>query len=112
MKPHSKRLCDFLKSHPFISLNALEKELKMPQGTLWKAMNDKRNIPVRYIFPMIYILADYGLTWNGYTLTQDPETYNVLAHMRDSLIDVREDDSSFEYIVKEFRYIISDYSDL
>lgn len=56
----SNALIEFLKTHPLISLNALEKKLNIPQSTLSKAVKGHRTIPIGYRYKLSLELRSYG----------------------------------------------------
>ena len=53
-------MVEFLRSHPFISVTAVEKAAEMPKSSLRHAMTGKRNIPIQYWYKLNNILTDYG----------------------------------------------------
>lgn len=64
----SDALIEFLKTHPLISLNALEKKLNIPQSTLSKAVkgHKSRSIPIGYWYKFSLELRDYGYHIENY----------------------------------------------
>ncbi len=72
----SDALIEYLKTHPLISLNALEKKLNIPQSTLSKAVkgHKSRSIPVGYWYALSLELRDYGYHIENYiTITIEDE---------------------------------------
>lgn len=61
-KKYTRIVVDFLKSHPLISVNALEKLLDLPFTSVHQAVSGKRLIPKSHIFKILVELANYGLT--------------------------------------------------
>ncbi|MBA4852082.1 hypothetical protein [Emticicia sp. BO119] len=66
-KKYSKEIITFLKSHPFISVNAIERALDLPFTTLSKAMTGQRDISEKHLWNIILALSSYGLTIKGYS---------------------------------------------
>ena len=110
---YSDMICDFLRSHNLISVNALEEKLNIPQSTIGKAMNENRLIPTKHIFPIICELSRYGFEIDGYSLSLDEAT-GVLFGRKfvENIETIEEPQGSFEYIIKEYRNIYSDFFDL
>lgn len=104
---YSDIITEFLKSHPLISLNALEKALEIPQSTLHKAINAARLIPSKHIFPLLCELALYGLEIDGFRLTVD-ESNNIFARKDVETVDSADD----YYLSKQYRWFAGSYSDL
>lgn len=113
---YTKIITDFLRSHPVISVLGVEKELNLPSSTIRSPMAGLREIPTKHIFPIIGFLANYGLQIEGYNLKYDPEDGTLSARKWVENMEVIEVESEtgshFEYIVKEYRWIASDYFDL
>lgn len=109
---YSNIIIDFLKSHPRISVLGLEKELKLPSGTLQHPKAGLRKIPEKHIYPIVCHLADYGLKIDGYTLTHDSSDDTLTG--RKWLEDVKtiELHRTFIYVVKECRMFAGGYFDL
>jgi hypothetical protein len=108
---YSNIITDFLKSHSLISVKALEEALKIPQSTIWKAVQGERLIPEKHIFPLICFLADYGLRIDGHTLEYDHSDGTIIGRKAIE-VETQEDGDGFIYLVKEYRFIVSDYFDL
>lgn len=53
-------IIDWLRDHPLLSLNAIEKQLDLPQGTLSKALKGSRDLPVKHQSPLAELLKSYG----------------------------------------------------
>jgi hypothetical protein len=51
---------DFLKAHPLINIKGLERECKLPSGTIRQALNYNRQIPVKYENQILEVLKKYG----------------------------------------------------
>ena len=100
-------ITEFLKSHPLISLNALEKTLDIPQSTLHKAVNSARLIPSKHIFPLLCELAGYGLEIDGFRLSVD-ESNNIFARKDVETVDSTDD----YYLSKQYRWFAGSYLDL
>lgn len=109
---YSKIITDFLLNRPAISVNYLEKELNLPQSTIGQALNGNRLIPEKHIFPILCFLVSYGLQVDGYNLSFDSESCTISGRKWAENIDTIEEGSGFAYIVKEYRILFSDYSDL
>lgn len=62
----SYALIEYLKTHPLISLNALEEKLNIPQSTLSKAVKGHRPIPIGYWYKLSLELRDYGYHIENY----------------------------------------------
>lgn len=65
---------EYFKTHPLISLNALEKKLNIPQSTLSKAVKGHRPIPIGYWYKLSLELRDYGYHIENYitvTVTEE-----------------------------------------
>jgi hypothetical protein len=67
----SKIIIIFLTSHPIVSLNALELKLNIPKGTLRHAIKGRREIPEKFIEPLMKELEGYGLVGNSEQLKKD-----------------------------------------
>ena len=111
-KKYSDIIVEFLKSHPLISSKALEEALSIPQSTIGQALSGARLIPEKHIYYIICHLANYGLQIDGYTLTYDPSD-NVLTGRKwvENMKTVK-DGGGFAYVVKEYRMLAADYTDL
>jgi transcriptional antiterminator len=111
----SKQVCDFLKSHKLISVNKLEKKLNLPQSTIAQALNSTtRFIPSKHLYSIIFELVQYGLKIDGYEWEIDDNLNvpNIYGRKFVELVDTIEDENSFVYVVKEYRTLASDLSDL
>lgn len=110
----SKQVCDFLKTHDLISTNGLEKKLNLPQSTIGQALNGSRDIPQKHLFEIIRELIQYGLKVDGFdwVLDDEPHVQNIYGRKFVELVDTIEEDNSFVYVVKEYRTLASDISDL
>jgi hypothetical protein len=60
----SKIIIIFLTSHPIVSLNALELKLNIPKGTLRHAIKGRREIPEKFVEPLMNELEGYGMVTN------------------------------------------------
>lgn len=60
MKDFSEDIVTFLNEHPLISVNALEKDAKMPKNSLTQAMTGQRKISFKYVFGIFGIIQNYG----------------------------------------------------
>lgn len=107
---YSDQIISFLESHPAISVNRVEKDLKIPRSTLVLNRAKERGIPKKHIFPLICYLADYGLKINGYTLTYDKAIDSIFGRKFVSVEDFNEEENS--YTVKEYRMLATSYFDL
>lgn len=112
----SEQIADFLKTHPLLSLNALEKELSIPQGSLSRAIVNETVIPPKHHWGLIKALASYGFKYDGFSLEVD-EVGNIFGYKRGSLVRTKEiknkDGSiSISYVVEESRFLACDYFDL
>ena len=70
----SNALIEYFKTHPLISLNALEEKLNIPQSTLSKAVKGHRPIPIVYWYKLSLELRDYGYHIENYisvTITEE-----------------------------------------
>jgi hypothetical protein len=108
---YSTIICDFLKSHPLISVNGLEETLNIPQSTVWKAVKNAREIPTKHIFTIICHLAGYGLQIDGFGLTYD-QNDGILFARKAFEVKTKKDGEGFFYIVKEHRFIAGSFFDL
>lgn len=61
-KIYTRIIVDFLRSHPLINVNALEKLLELPFTSVHQAVTGKRSIPKGHIFKILAELSKYGLT--------------------------------------------------
>lgn len=109
---YSNLICDFLKSHSFISVHALEKECNIPQGTINQATNQSRQIPAKHIYNILCELVDYGLKINDYTMKFDPEDGNLYGRKWVENVGTEEEGQGFVYIVKEHRVVFTNFADL
>jgi hypothetical protein len=109
---YSNIITDFLKSHSLISVKALEEALKIPQSTIWKAVQGERLIPEKHIFPLICFLANYGLKIDGYDLSYDDSDGILFGRQSIETVDDEEIDNTFVYTNKEYRFLAVDYFDL
>jgi hypothetical protein len=114
-KEISNQLCDFLKSHSLISVNALEEKLKIPQSTIGQALNGKRLIPMHFLYPIILELVPYGFKPNGYDATVDEATNHIFMRMwvrNIETIEMEEGTSTgFSYIIEEYRTFATNITD-
>lgn len=110
----STQIIEFLKNHPLISLNKLEKKIKMrSQGTLSRCISTSKPIPSIYIFPLIYELGNYGIKIDGYDISPDSDTPHIFLKKEIGLAEcVEEEEGYFIYIQKQNRSIACDLSDL
>lgn len=53
-------LRDWFKSHPLLSINALEKEANLPKHTVYHFIHDRRGFPEKHYEKLIPILSEYG----------------------------------------------------
>lgn len=111
----SDEIISFLKSHPLISVAGLEKQLDIPDSTIRQATTGAREIPHKHLFPVVSLLAGYGLKYDGYDLSYDPND-GVLSGRRFvenmETIEVNDQDgTNFEYIVKEYRSLWTNSDD-
>lgn len=111
-KDVSATIVEFLTEHPLISVNALEVELGMPQSTIGQALGGGRDIPRKYIYELICILCNYGLSINDVSFTYDPIISTLFGRKFLDNVETIEDGNSFEYIVKEARIVAMTYEDL
>jgi len=58
---NSDNIVQFLKEHPLINVNALERECNLAQGVISKALNGKRTIAGSSVPAIIAVLESYGL---------------------------------------------------
>lgn len=110
----SKQVCDFLKTHELISVNSLEKKLNLPQSTIGQALNGSREIPSKHLYNLIFELVQYGLKIDGYdwVIDDDLNVPNIYGRKFVELVNTIDDGNSFTYLVKEYRTLASDLSDL
>lgn len=66
-----QQIIDFIKQHPLISVNGLEKLAEMPKNTLTQAVRGTRKIPVGYWHKLHEILIDYGYNLGEETSKED-----------------------------------------
>lgn len=109
---YSDLICDFLKSHELISVNALEEKLQIPASTIGQALNGNRLIPSKHIYCILCELAKYGIKIHDFNLTLDEETDVIFGRRFIENIETIENESNFEYVIKEDRIFFSDYTDL
>ncbi|HRQ17686.1 MAG TPA: hypothetical protein PL085_11460 [Agriterribacter sp.] len=95
-----------------ISARAIETELKLPDSTIRKALTGAREIPAKHIFPIICLLAGYGLKIDGYTLTFDQADGPLTGRKWVENIKTKKEGTGFVYIVKEYRFFASSFFDL
>ena len=55
-----EKIIEFLREHPALSLNQLEKAAELPQSLLSKAMKGKRRLNQKHIEKLVPILEQYG----------------------------------------------------
>ena len=55
-----QHLRNWLKQHPLISINALEKEAQLPKDTVNHFVNERRGFPKKHYEKLLPILFDYG----------------------------------------------------
>jgi chromosome partitioning protein len=55
-----KKIKQFFKDRPCISINCIEKTAKLPRGTLSFAVNDKRELNENHLKKLIPVLKKYG----------------------------------------------------
>lgn len=112
----TNQIITFLEGKPFISRNKIEKHLGMPQASLRKFIKGEREIPNKWVYPLILILIPYGLQLDGFTWTIDPETNFIFG--KKFLEDISEEETEIEggtsisYIVRETRTMACDLEDL
>lgn len=58
MKQHA--ILDFLRSHPLINIQKLEKQAKIPLTALHRAVKGTRGLPESFVAKLEPILKDYG----------------------------------------------------
>lgn len=61
MKRKEINIVEWLKDHPLISLNALEKECGLPQSALSKAINGHQKLSEKHHETLYVALQKYGL---------------------------------------------------
>lgn len=57
----TESIIKFLKEHPLISINGLEKDCKLSQGTISKAVKGERRIKDKNVKKIAEELGKYGL---------------------------------------------------
>jgi len=55
-----EKIIEFLKDHPAVSLNQLEKAAELPQSLLSKAMKGIRRLNQKHIEKLVSFLVQYG----------------------------------------------------
>ena len=111
-KFYSDAICDYLKSHPFVSVYAVEIELKLPVSTIAQALNGSRLIPEKHIYNILFLLADYGIQIDEYKLSSEKKDKSISAHRWVKNEKTIKEGKGFAYIVREYRWIAYEYSDL
>ncbi len=106
------QIVEFLKSRPLISIKGLEEKVGMPPTTIAKAVENTRFIPEKHLFSVIWELSYYGFQLDGSRIEADEETGTLFFLKFVENIETIEDDNSFAYIVKEYRYMATNYTDL
>lgn len=109
---YTKHICEFLLNHILISVNGLEQLLQLPATTISQAMNGSRSIPEKHIFKIVCELANYGFEIDGYILRYDASDNSLSGRKWVKNIKTVKEGDGFAYIVKEYRWIAGDYSDL
>lgn len=109
---YSNLICDYLRSRPAIAATTIEKKLGLPDSTIRQALAGAQLIPEKHIFPIVCYLSGYGLTIDGYTLSYDPADDTLSGRKWVENVGTEEDGDGFVYIVKEYRFFASSYSDL
>lgn len=64
-----KAIIKFLKEHPLIAIQKLEKECKIPLTTINQVVSGKRGLPEAYITPLEDVLKNYGYNKSPVFLT-------------------------------------------
>lgn len=54
------KIVEFLRSHPLISIYGLEKQIKISEGTIAKAVKGDRSLPDKYNELIEPVLKEYG----------------------------------------------------
>lgn len=109
---YSNIITEFLRTHPLLSINAIEIELNLPQSTIAQSIKGPRFLPVKHIYSLICLLAQYGLKIDGYTISYDPSDDTISGRKFVENIKTIEEDGSFTYVIKEYRFIAADFHDL
>jgi hypothetical protein len=111
-----KQIIKFLEEKPFISRNKIENHLAMPQASLRKFIKGEREIPNKWVYPLILTLIPYGLQLDGFVWSIDPETNFIFGKKFLEEIETQEEQvdggTSISYIVREARTMASDLEDL
>lgn len=111
-KKYTKQICDFIRSKRSIAVASLEEECQLPACTISHAMTGNRQIPVKYLFHVMFILCEYGLKVDGFTCVRDEETGSLLMYKKLEDSGVIEEDGCFIYSTKEVRSIATCFLDL
>ena len=54
------KILKFLKDHPLISINGLEKKCKMPRDCIYKVKTGQRKMPTKHLSKLVEVLKEYG----------------------------------------------------
>lgn len=76
-KKYSKIIFDFLEENPILSGRKIEREANVFQGTISGGKNNGY-ISKNQIYPLLCVLANYGLKIDGYILEFDKEKNTIL----------------------------------
>lgn len=109
---YSNIITNFLRSHPAIAPTTLENELSLPNSTIRQALAGAQLIPKKHLFNIICHLADYGLKIDGYILSYNPADGILSGRKWVENIEIIEEGDGFAYIVKEYRIMANDISEL
>jgi len=112
-----QQILSFLQDRPLISQHGLEIALGMPQSTIGQALSGARELPTKWVFPLILELIPYGLQLDGFSWSIDPETNYIfgrkwIENIRTEEFQETSTSSSITYIVREHRNMACDLTDL
>lgn len=115
-KRYSELICNFLKTHDCISISTLEQKCEMPPTTLQKAMSGDRLIPEKFLYTLVYVLANYGLELDYDWKITCVEHGNIFMRKFVRNVKTKEikepDGSHFVYVLEEYRSMVEDFHEL
>ncbi len=108
-----EEIFEFLDSHPAIKDRPLEREVGMPERTLYLHKSGNQPISKDWIWPMLIVLSRYGFKLYGWTLTFNNEDDMFLLEKKiDKEPEIIEHERGFEYLISYSRVHITCLADL
>ena len=113
----SNQIAAFLKTHEAVSMNFIEKQLKIPQGHLSRCVKNDKTISPNHFWRLITFLANYGLKIDGFALVFEDNVLIMtkkVATFKGKTYEIVGQDgvTHYQYACREYRDIADSIFDL